>query len=67
MPLSVPAPHIPSTSYSAKCPAKGKRKKSETPAPVAIKRRFEFDDESVVLPKGRGGGCTLMTPFSQLL
>ena len=24
------------------------------PAKTAIKRRFEFDDESVVLPKGRG-------------
>ena len=54
LPQLVPALRIPSTSYSGKSPAKGKRKKGETPAPVAIRRRFEFDDESVVLPKGRG-------------
>ena len=29
-------------------------KRSETPAKTAVKRRFEFDDESVALPKGRG-------------
>ena len=45
---------VPSTSFGVKSPGKGKRKKSETPAKAAIKRRFEFDDESVVLPKGRG-------------
>ena len=28
--------------------------KSETAASVAMKRRFEFDDESVVLPNGQG-------------
>ena len=54
LPQSVAAPQIASTSYSAKSPAKGKRKKSETPAPVAIKRQFEFDEESVELPKGQG-------------
>ena len=32
-----------STSISSKIPTKEKRKKSETPAKVAIKRRFEFD------------------------
>ena len=65
LPESAPAPQIPSTSYGARSRAKGIRKWSETPAPVVIKRRFEFDDESVVLPKGRG--CTLMTPILQLL
>ena len=64
LPQSVPTPQTPSTSCSVKSPGKGKQKKGETPAPVAIKRRFEFDDESVVLPKGRG--CTLMTPNLQL-
>ena len=54
LPQSVPTPQIPSTSYSAKNPAKGNRKKNETPAPVAIKLRFEFEDESDVLLKGRG-------------
>ena len=42
---------VPSTSFSIKSPGKGKQKKSETPAKTAIRRRFEFDDESVVLPK----------------
>ena len=45
---------VPSTSFAIKSPGKGKQKKSETPAKTAVKRRFEFDDESVVLPKGRG-------------
>ena len=40
LPQSVPIPQTLSTSYSAKSPAKGKRKKSEAPALVAIKRRF---------------------------
>ena len=51
---SVLAPQIPRMSYSAESPAKGKRKKSATPASVVPKRRVEFDDESVKLPKVRG-------------
>ena len=51
---SVSAMQAPSTSSAVKSPGKGKQKKSETPDKVAIKRRFEFGDESVVLPKGRG-------------
>ena len=43
----------PSTSFGVKSPGKVEQKKSETPAKAAIKRRFEFDEESVVLPKGR--------------
>ena len=43
-----------SMSCSTTSPGNGKRKKSETPAKVAIQRRFEFDDESVALPKERG-------------
>ena len=43
-----------STSFAIESPGKGKQKNSETPAKSAVKRRFEFDDESVVLPKGRG-------------
>ena len=54
LPQSVSTTQMPSTSCSAKSPGKGKRKKSETPAPVAIKRRFDFNDESVVLAKGQG-------------
>ena len=54
LPQSVSATKMASTRCSAKSPGKGKRKKDEKPAPVANKRRFEFDDESVVLPKGRG-------------
>ena len=43
------------TTMSARSPGKGKRKRSATPAPVATpKRFFEFDDESIVWPKGRG-------------
>ena len=40
---SVFAPQIRSTSYSAKNPAKGKRKRSVTSTPVVPKRRIEFD------------------------
>ena len=54
LPQSVSSVPVPSTSFGIKRPGKGKQKKSETPAESAIKRRFEFDDESVVLPKGRG-------------
>ena len=54
LPHSIPTPQMHSTSSSVKLPGKGKREKGETPAPVAIKRRFEFDDESNMLPKGRG-------------
>ena len=43
-----------STTLSPRSPGKGKRKRSVTPAPAASPRRFEFDDESIVLPKGRG-------------
>ena len=54
LPQSVSIMQMPSTSCSTKNPGKGKRKKSETPVTVAIKRRFEFDDESMKLPNGRG-------------
>ena len=54
LPQSVSTIQAPSTSFAIKSPGKGKQKKSETPAKSAVKRRFEFDDESVVLPKGRG-------------
>ena len=54
LPQSVSATQVPSTSCAVKSPGKGKQKKSETPTKTAVKRRFEFDDESVVLPKGRG-------------
>ena len=54
LPQSVSATQVPSTSFAVKSPGKGKQRKSETPAKTAVKRRFEFDDESVVLPKGRG-------------
>ena len=51
----MPALQKSSTSYSAKSPAKGKRKKSATTAPAATpKQLFEFDAESFVLPNGRG-------------
>ena len=43
-----------STTVSPRSPEKGKRKRSVTPAPAASPKRFEFDDESIVLPKGRG-------------
>ena len=43
------------TTMSSRSPGKGKRKRVATPAPAATpKRLFEFDDESYVLPKGRG-------------
>ena len=42
-----------STTVSPRSPGKGKRKRRDTPT-VGPKRIFEFDDESVVLPKGRG-------------
>ena len=43
------------TTVSPRSPGKRKRKRSATPAPaVGPKRLFEFDDESIVLPKGRG-------------
>ena len=54
LPQSVSATQVPSTSFAVKIPGKGKQRMCETPAKTAIKRRFEFDDESVVLPKGRG-------------
>ena len=54
LPLSVSAIQVLSTSFAVKSPGKRKQKKSETPTKTAVKRRFEFDDESVVLPKGWG-------------
>ena len=44
-----------STTVSPRSPGKGKRKRSVTPAPAASPRIFEFDDESIVMTKGRGG------------
>ena len=43
-----------STTLSPRNPGKGKHKRSATPTPTATTKRFEFDDESIVLPKGRG-------------
>ena len=54
LPQSVSATQVPSTSFAIKSPGKGKQKKSETLTKFSFKRRFEFDDDSVVLPKGRG-------------
>ena len=54
LPQSVSATQVPSTSFAVNSPGKVKQKKIETPAKIAVKRRFEFDDESVVLRKGRG-------------
>ena len=51
---SVSAIQVPSTSFTVKNPRNGKQKKGGMPIKTSIKRRFEFDDESVVLPKGRG-------------
>ena len=51
---SVSAIQVPNTSFAIKNRGKEKQKKSETPVKIAVKRRFEFDGESVVLPKGRG-------------
>ena len=54
---SIPAPDQPcisSTTVSPRSPGKGKRKRSVTLTPAATpKRLFEFDDKSIVLPKGR--------------
>ena len=54
LPQSVSTLQVPNTSFGTKSPGKGKQKKSETPSKTAVKRRLKFDDESVVLPKGRG-------------
>ena len=54
LPQSVSSVPVPSTSFGIKSRGKGKQKKCETPAKSAIKCRFEFDDESVALPMGRG-------------
>ena len=54
LPQSFSAIQLPRTSFAVKSPGKGKQRKSETPAKIGVKSRFEFDDESVVLPKGRG-------------
>ena len=43
-----------STTLSPRSPGKGKRKRSATRTPAATTKRFKFDDESIVLPKGRG-------------
>ena len=44
-----------SATISPRSPGKGERKRSVTPAPAASpKRLFEFDDESIILPRGRG-------------
>ena len=54
---SVPARDQPcgSATVSPRSPGKRKRKRSVTPAPTASpKRLFEFDYESIILPKGRG-------------
>ena len=53
LPQSVSATKVPSTSFAVKSAGKGKQTKIETSTKTAVKRRFEFDDESVVLPKGR--------------
>ena len=53
---SVPARDQPCsiTTISLRSPGKRKRKRSPTLAPAARpKRLFEFDDESIILPKGR--------------
>ena len=54
---SVPARDQPcsDSTISPRGPGKGKRKRSVTHAPAAkLKRLFDFDDESIILPKGRG-------------
>ena len=54
---SVPARDQPcsSATKSPRSPGKGKRMRSVTPAPAGSpKRLFEFDDESIISPKGRG-------------
>ena len=62
LPQSVSAKPMPSTSFGVKSPVKGKRTKGEAPAPVAIKRQFEFDNESVVLPNAQGTGIYFDDP-----
>ena len=53
-PDSVLAPDTPSITFGAKRPLKAKRKKNSTPVPTAAPQHFlKFEDESVVLPKGR--------------
>ena len=52
--LAMDQPCISGTTMSPRSPGKRKRKKGEMSAPFAVKRRFEFDDESIVLPKERG-------------
>ena len=43
------------TTMAPRSPGKRKRKKRATPAPTATPERlFDFDDESIILPKGRG-------------
>ena len=57
LPESVPAPDGPSSSATVppRIPGKRMRESSAMPAPDgAPDRLFEFDDESIVLPKGRG-------------
>ena len=54
LPQSISTIQVRSTSFAIKSPGKCKQTKGETPAKTAVKRRFEFDDESIVLPKGRG-------------
>ena len=53
---SVPARDQPfsSTTKSSPSPGKGKRKRSATPVAAATPKRFELDDKSIILPKGRG-------------
>ena len=53
---SVPARDQPcsSAAISSRSRGKRKRKRRATPASAAAPKRFEFDDESIVLPKGRG-------------
>ena len=53
---SVPArdQHGSSTTVSPRNRGKGKLKRGVTPAPAASPKEFEFDDELIVLPKGRG-------------
>ena len=44
-----------SSTKSPQSPGEGKRKGSVTPAAAASPERlFEFDDKSIILPKGRG-------------
>ena len=47
---SISTIQVPSTSFAIKSPGKCKQKTSQAPAKTAVKRRFEFDDGSVVLP-----------------